>query len=227
MIAAHIMIARLTDPAAALTPAWLAQLGDDDRRRAESFRAIADRARLVVGRSLRRHGLRTLYGLESPAWIKGLYGKPLLADRRYGIDVSLAHGGEFVACGFIRDAAIGVDVEPIDRSWNAMEVANAQFAPAECAALSRPDDETRCETFFRLWTLKEAVAKATGLGLTMPLNSFAVSLDPPRLCSESELGDPAQWRLAECRIGDTRIAAAVHGDDVGDFTLTEIAPATL
>jgi 4'-phosphopantetheinyl transferase len=70
---------------------------------------------------------------------------------------------------------VGVDVEWLDRKGRTVELADRYFAPAEATALrALPTDQQR-DRFFDLWTLKESYIKARGLGLAIPLASFAFS----------------------------------------------------
>ncbi|TXH37801.1 MAG: 4'-phosphopantetheinyl transferase superfamily protein [Rhodospirillaceae bacterium] len=74
--------------------------------------------------------------------------------------VSIAHSGGWVMCGLSRDGDIGIDLEELrsGRDWPAM--AETAFGPREvqrAAADGMPG-------FYRLWTLREAMAKATGAG---------------------------------------------------------------
>ncbi len=57
----------------------------------------------------------------------------------------------------------------------------ARLAPAERAVLDRLDGDERRTAFLRLWTAKEAVLKAIGCGLTVPLDAVVVDLDPLRV----------------------------------------------
>ena len=72
--------------------------------------------------------------------------------------------------------------------------------------------------FFTCWTRKEAYVKATGEGITVPLDRFRVSLlpgEPARLLHT--LDDPSEaerWRLAEVPCGDGYVGAlTVEGHD--------------
>jgi 4'-phosphopantetheinyl transferase len=58
------------------------------------------------------------------------------------------------------------------------EIARSHFALREIAALHGFDESDRQNAFFRCWTRKEAFLKANGRGLSMPLDSFTVSLAP-------------------------------------------------
>lgn len=75
----------------------------------------------------------------------------------------------------VAETEVGVDVEWLDRPGRTVELADRYFAPAETAVLrALPTDQQR-DRFFDLWTLKESFIKARGLGLAIPLASFAFS----------------------------------------------------
>jgi phosphopantetheinyl transferase len=94
-------------------------------------------------------------------------GKPSLQseDGQGGPSVSLSHTPGLIAVAVARRGAIGVDVEQhLDRDFAAL--ADHAFGPRErqeVAAGGLP-------AFYRIWTLREAIAKATGDGLAMVLN---------------------------------------------------------
>src|SRR5437762_2831092 len=52
------------------------------------------------------------------------------------------------------------------------------FTPGEKRALDLMPESERVEAFFRCWTRKEAYVKARGEGLSLPLDSFEISLAP-------------------------------------------------
>ena len=96
-------------------------------------------------------------------------------------------------------APLGVDVEfekPLT-DWRA--VAARFFSPAERAQLAALAEADREHGFYRCWTSKEAVIKATGEGLSAELTAFDVSLGEPRVLSDRSRGGSARrWPRAGC-----------------------------
>jgi 4'-phosphopantetheinyl transferase len=106
-------------------------------------------------------------------------GKPFLrdADAAGGASFSLSHTPGMVACAVARDAEVGIDVESVDRDVRDGDISTRFFAASETAALARLAPDIRTLRFFDLWTLKEALLKATGLGLAQSLDRFAFDVD--------------------------------------------------
>ena len=93
---------------------------------------------------------------------------------------------------------IGVDIEVIRPVNDADGIVRRFFARPEAEEYARAAGEAQRAAFFELWTHKEAFVKATGEGLTRPLDSFAVlggsNGGPRRLVFESD-ESPRQWCL--------------------------------
>jgi 4'-phosphopantetheinyl transferase len=85
-----------------------------------------------------------------------------------------------VVLAVARRQGIGVDVERWDRALDHLNLANSVFARPEIQRLRRTAGDVRAQVFTTLWTLKEAYAKALGLGLTFPFREFWFDLDGQR-----------------------------------------------
>jgi len=116
---------------------------------------------LVAGLMLRR-----VFGTEQASRVTAsALGKPYLPD---GPCFNLSHSGNKVVL-LVDDQDAGVDVEQIVPYSGA--VARRVFTPREQEWLQSRNNE---EAFFRLWTGKESIMKALGLGLQLPPESFEI-----------------------------------------------------
>ena len=143
---------------------------------------------------------------------RNAYGKPHLVEPADApIQFNLSHTHGMILYAVTRGCPIGVDVEDLQRRSGGMELARRFFAGAEVAALEALPPQVQHDAFFRFWTLKEAYIKARGLGLSIPLQSFAFSLGdgrPPTIAlTKPADGSPNAWQFAELRLGDRHRAA--------------------
>ncbi len=213
-----------------LTPERLAALADvlDDteRARAARFAFAEDRRAYVAAHALLRAELSRRAGGAPQDWRFGAreHGKPYLLDPSCDLRFSVTHTREMVAVALAEGVEIGVDAESGARRADNMKVAARFFAPQESAFLRSLDAAARRDAFFAIWTLKEAVVKATGEGLSRGLDSFVISLeDPPRVTMRETAGD---WRLAHWRLGAHHVALAARCA-AWRPTLVEMEPAAL
>jgi 4'-phosphopantetheinyl transferase len=132
-----------------------------DRRR---FTMAAALLRVVAGRQLGQPARQLVIDRGCPDCDRQ-HGKPRVRDAAE-LHVSVSHSGELIAVATTSTAPIGVDVEMVtERDY--LGLSRAFLAPGE--TVDGPD------SFYTLWTRKEAVIKATGDGLRMPLPQVAVS----------------------------------------------------
>jgi 4'-phosphopantetheinyl transferase len=154
-----------------------ALLAPDEQKRAARFFSPDDCRRFTVARGM----LRQLLGnyLEvAPEELKFCYGplgKPQLKGAKV-LNFNLAHAGERAAYAVSAAIPVGVDIENVSRNIDFERVARRFFTPNEFAALIMLPNIRRRRAFFRLWTAKEAVIKATGKGLAQSLDEFEIDL---------------------------------------------------
>ncbi len=89
----------------------------------------------------------------------GEQGKPYFADKTLPF-FNVSHAGGFVVLA-VSDCEVGVDIQNT-RSQRETNMAERFFTEVESRAVS--EDETR-ETFYKLWSRKEALGKCTGEGV--------------------------------------------------------------
>ncbi|MBP2296351.1 4'-phosphopantetheinyl transferase family protein [Azospirillum rugosum] len=197
--------------------AFRALLSPDEAERAARFRTEPLRERCVLRRGLLRHLLGRATG-RNPASLSFAYGpqgKPFLAD---GPAFNLADCKDDVLVAIAPPGAtptlpLGVDVERLRTVPDADGIAERFFAPAEHAAFRAVPEPLRPRAFLNGWTRKEAVIKATGAGLSMPLDRFAVELTPGRpsrlLWIDPSLGEgeAEDWALFDLQPATDRVAA--------------------
>lgn len=117
---------------------------------------------------------------ENTEIIKNRYGKPSLAENQE-IKYNISHADGISAC-IVTDSECGIDCENV-RQYRP-NVMKRAFSESEAElVLSAPDSE-RDLIFFRLWTLKEAYIKATGIGLSFPMKNAVFSLENNKITSD-------------------------------------------
>jgi 4'-phosphopantetheinyl transferase len=170
----RIFTDRETDPA---VPRQI--LSHDELAKADRFRFERDRLRCAARRAALRKILAG-YLETSPETLTFRYGpqgKPELSGpfAQSGYRFNLSFSGKLALCAVAR-CPLGLDLERERMVENAALVAKHYFTVGEIAVQNAAEDANR--VFLRHWTRKEALIKATGSGLAVPLNTFDVSQSP-------------------------------------------------
>jgi 4'-phosphopantetheinyl transferase len=196
------------------------RLSAEERARAARFVFVRDRHHFLAARGLLRVILASYLDRapEELSFHYGAYGKPALAAAGPGADlrfnVSHSHGLALFAIADGRE--VGVDVERIEAKADLQRLAEGFFAAREVEALRSLCPSEQPRAFFACWTRKEAFIKATGEGLSRPLDGFDVSVAPdddaPALCIGSGSEETGRWSLRDLRPASGFAAAlAVSG----------------
>jgi 4'-phosphopantetheinyl transferase len=153
---------------------------------------------------------------EQVAFAYGPQGKPKLACSDIGLEFNLSHTGDLALCAITRERSVGVDIEHLRPIDAAEQIITRFFSPREQAEFFESPLPDRPRTFFRAWTRKEALLKATGEGLASLTGSFDVPLTDfgsERMIVGVHAETGGGWTLQDLDVGPGYIAAmAVEGE---------------
>ena len=189
-------------------------LSTDERARAARLRYERGSERFIAGRGALRIVLGNALGI-APEGVRlrtRPNGKPELNEQDSNIRFNLSHSADLALIAVADGREVGIDVErlrPIDIDG----LAERFFAARECAEIKGLPLDLRMLGFFQCWTRKEAYLKATGEGLSFPLDRFIVSLipgDPARLIEVIDRPDETdRWSLHSLDLGLEYVGALV------------------
>ncbi|HWH34646.1 MAG TPA: 4'-phosphopantetheinyl transferase superfamily protein [Acidimicrobiales bacterium] len=188
-----------------LDPGLLGALAPEERARAARFAHPGRRQAYQLARALLRHVLAGELGTrpDDLRFELGPHGKPELRPAA-DIHFNLSHSGKVVVLAVSR-RVVGVDVEQLRPGLDHHALAERFFSLRERRQLARVAPPARRAAFFATWTRKEAVLKAWGVGLSLPLDSFDVSVPgsgpPAVLAVRRGPGAGGRWSLHDLDAG--------------------------
>jgi 4'-phosphopantetheinyl transferase len=196
----------------------------DERGRAARFVHATDAFRFRLCRAFVRLGL-AWYLNKAPLELTltaGEYGKPFLSGPG-SLYFNVSHSRELGLIAFTTFGEVGIDLEPIEQSIEAQEIASANFNGIEAgmiASAGTPLEQVR--TFLHLWTRKEAVLKATGFGILRGLDSVDVSQPSANLVSIQDASgkfSETSWLVRDLELVGNFIGAVAA--PVGDWVVRQ------
>ena len=152
-------------------------LDAEEQRRAARFVYPVHRERFIAAHA----GLRRLLAASLGALPEALQFEPTGMQHKPRLQAAtlrfnLAHSQDWAAVAIADGCEVGIDIEavrPIEP-----ELPQRYFSAQEQIALAQLTGAEWLEGCFRAWTRKEALLKAIGVGLALPLREFSVSLAP-------------------------------------------------
>jgi 4'-phosphopantetheinyl transferase len=159
------------------TSTYSAVLSAEELQRASRFRFDHLKTRFILCRGALRILLGRYLG-EAPASVQFQYGSKGKPRVESGLKFNVSHSGDLAVFAFAAELDVGIDIEQARSIPDMHQIASHFFSMEECADLQSVDMARRSQAFFNCWTRKEAYIKAIGDGLSIPLDSFRVSLHP-------------------------------------------------
>ncbi|WP_436863267.1 4'-phosphopantetheinyl transferase family protein [Acinetobacter haemolyticus] len=126
-------------------------------------------------------------GIEALSFAKNEHGKPFLSS--HALHFNHSHSRHYYALAVSKRVQdIGVDVEELDRKVRFDAFAQHAFHPDEYQIWQQEQNK---EYWFKVWTTKEAILKASGLGIRLNLNSLNTQVHPEQtggVCTHPLIG---------------------------------------
>ncbi len=147
---------------------YLSAFSQEIKQNILRYRRWQDAQLSLLGKVLLQYGLKTYYNIPD-AEIEILPNKkPYL--KGHNLHFNISHSKDLVVCA-IADYPLGIDVEFSDSKVSYLDF-TFQMTADEFQEVH--DSEDKIKSFFTYWTRKEAVIKAHGAGMMLPLESFEV-----------------------------------------------------
>ncbi|MDJ0556871.1 MAG: 4'-phosphopantetheinyl transferase superfamily protein [Microcoleaceae cyanobacterium MO_207.B10] len=202
-------------------------LSSDEIERANQFYFEKDKHNFIVARATLRKILSLYLNLE-PSQLKFTYserGKPTLSIPT-SILFNLSHSQDLALYAITKVNSIGIDLEYIRPMNDAKSLAKRFFSAQEYKFISQLLPQQQQETFFKIWTCKEAYLKATGEGLAGGLEKVEVSTTPDQpihfLSINENAKEASGWYLHQFVPEPNYIAAVVVAGKVEKLSFWQI-----
>ena len=152
-------------------------LDEDERKRGLWFRDDRAKEQYVLAHAALRRLLSAQFASDPKHWRFATThaGKPVIREPSHtGIHFNLSHTAGLVACVVSTQGPVGIDAEKVRGGVNVSEF-RAILSDRELAGLHSMHAADRDRHFVRIWTAKEAYAKAIGTGLTDSLRELSIA----------------------------------------------------
>jgi len=179
----------------------------EDRAAAARYQKPLRARQSLVARAL----LRAMLGAASGRILADPGGAPFLesGDSTRPPCISISHSGSMVACALSRSGRVGVDIERARAARPIAAIADSVFGPDEQERVARQG----AAEFYRIWTLREALAKATGTGFPLVVSKtdlVPAGPDPTRCRLAGTDWTLGHWALP----GDYAIGLAIEAESL-------------
>ncbi len=126
-------------------------------------------------------------------------GKPWISLCESNIYFNLSHSNDLVYYAISSEACIGIDIEHVQDQELEKDLTTFTLHPEEYEFFANLSSHQRKDFFYRYWSQKEALVKATGSGLAYPLSNIHIEFSnplTPRLIRFDQKDHINNWSLS-------------------------------
>ena len=193
----------------------MARLDEQEQSRWRRYQYDGPRRQFALCRGALRAILCSQLGCRNEQLAFGLskYGKPFATVHGEAVPVSfnVSHSGKHGLIAFAPEGRLGVDIEERVARRNFDVLSRAVFGQAEQAELGMTRGSQKIHLFFEIWTIKEALIKAHGMGFLLDTSRFEIPLAIRHGMSKGTFQLPQmpaiKWQVEN--IGNEHFAAAI------------------
>lgn len=161
--------------------AYKDRLPRSEQARIENYKREQDRLAALVGKALLMIAATDRgFALDWSSLQRDAYGRPYFTSGAGFADFNISHSGRYVVVAISMQGAVGIDIE----ARGSLTLADFEncFTPMEWRRIMESEDSTG--QFFKSWCIKEAVIKAIGKGLSIPLADVHIEAGYARVAAE-------------------------------------------
>lgn len=147
----------------------------EEQNLAKSYKTSELSENYIISHSILRmilsiHSKMSIYEMK---FILGEYGKPYISSNHQNIQFNMSHSKDIVCIVVTKDKDIGVDIEFKDSNLDVEELQPLVLSVQEKMYMDTLSSQTAKQNlFYCIWTLKEAIIKAMGIGLSHPITEI-------------------------------------------------------
>lgn len=146
------------------------ELPDNILKQAARYQQVSDQLRCMLGKWLLKQALSREEG-QTEGMLEQIrldqYKRPYLEG---SIDFNISHSGNYAVCALSQESRLGIDIEEI----KAINLEDFKLSLSEKDWETIKNSDEMEQTFFKIWTRKEAVTKANGKGLGIPFDQIDI-----------------------------------------------------
>ena len=223
-----------------LDRAWAARndladsLNSVELERAMHFHFEKHRRRYIAGRAVQRIILAQYLGLqaESLEFSNSAYGKPSLPKSSWlpNIKFNTSFSSNIGTLAVALNVDLGIDLEKINQNSDLHTLPFNEFSPEEYNWIQNLPLDKQIIGFYELWTSKEAYLKGKGLGLSVPLDDFCITIlqgDPTLAWSNIDAQDPETWSFRRLKIEEGYASCLATQSEINEVKLIRLEPGQL
>lgn len=155
--------------------ALLSSLPASDQQQADKIKRERRQIEFVCGRYLIRKVFSEKFQVSLPSKISTAENKKPSVEVFPPFNIS--HSKKFVSFALSGKEDIGLDIEVENKDRKILDIANSYGTPSEIGLLKALKEEDRVSAFYKIWSLKESFAKATGEGLNTRLQNLTFDFE--------------------------------------------------